>query len=132
MGNDHPNGNIAGNGTRTERALRVSELSNRRLFEAAHESHTPARASPRQGITSRRSTVPIIDRKCKDFRHAPKPSKTTRELNFKSALFGGFFARFRPKKRDESALRHDSGIIIAPKLWFPKSFGFCKPDFAGK
>jgi PAS domain-containing protein len=31
---DHKNGNITGNGARTEHALRASELSYRRLFEA--------------------------------------------------------------------------------------------------
>jgi hypothetical protein len=33
MSNDHPNGNVTGNGTRAEQALRVSELSCRRLLK---------------------------------------------------------------------------------------------------
>ena len=37
MTGDHKNGNVTGNGTRTEHALRASELSYRRLFEAAQD-----------------------------------------------------------------------------------------------
>ena len=37
MSNHHQNGNVAGNGTCTELALRASELSYRRLFEAAQD-----------------------------------------------------------------------------------------------
>jgi len=37
MSNHHQNGNVAGNGTRSELALRASELSYRRLFEAAQD-----------------------------------------------------------------------------------------------
>jgi PAS domain S-box-containing protein len=37
MGEDHQNGNVAGNATSAEQALRASELSYRRLFEAAKD-----------------------------------------------------------------------------------------------
>ena len=37
MSGEHRNGNVTGNGTRTEQALRASELSYRRLFEAAQD-----------------------------------------------------------------------------------------------
>ncbi len=37
MDNGHPNGNVTGNGSETQQALRDSELSYRRLFEAAKD-----------------------------------------------------------------------------------------------
>ena len=37
MSNEHPNGKMTDNGTRAEQALRASELSYRRLFEAAQD-----------------------------------------------------------------------------------------------
>jgi PAS domain S-box-containing protein len=37
VNSEHENGNVTGNGTRTEQALRASELSYRRLFEAAQD-----------------------------------------------------------------------------------------------
>ena len=37
MNSEHQNGNLTGNGTQTEQALRASELSYRRLFEAAQD-----------------------------------------------------------------------------------------------
>jgi hypothetical protein len=43
---------VTDNETQTEQALRASELSYRRLFEAAHESHTLATASRAGGALS--------------------------------------------------------------------------------
>src|ERR1035437_357480 len=37
MDNGHPNGSVTGNGSETQQALRASELSYRRLFEAAQD-----------------------------------------------------------------------------------------------
>jgi hypothetical protein len=37
MGSNHQNGNVNSNGTQTEQALHASELSYRRLFEAAKD-----------------------------------------------------------------------------------------------
>jgi hypothetical protein len=52
MSSDHQNGNVTDDGAQTEQALRASELGYRRLFEAAHESHTLATASRAGGALS--------------------------------------------------------------------------------
>jgi hypothetical protein len=52
MRSEHQNGIMTGNGALTEQTLRASELSYRRLFEAAHESHTLATASRAGGALS--------------------------------------------------------------------------------
>lgn len=52
ISSDGQNGIVTGNGPRTEQAHRASELGYRRLFEAAHESHTPAMASRAGGALS--------------------------------------------------------------------------------
>src|ERR1022692_5324901 len=112
MGNDHQNGNVTDDGMQTEQALRAYESSHRRPFETAYESHTLATASPRQSPTSRRSTDLIIDRKCKDFEHTPRPSGS----RITNQQLSGGFARLWSAKQGES---HDSGTINAPRPWFP-------------
>jgi len=125
MGNDHRNGNVTHNEMQTEQAPRTSESSHRWPIEAAYAFHTLATASPRQSPTSRRSAVMIIDRRCKDFRHTSKPSGS----RISNQQLSGCIARLWATKQGEN---HDSGIISALRSWFPKSFGFCKPDFAGE